>query len=149
MKFEREEYSESLIEEMRPLWQEHYNEIALYKDIPLNPNLLVYAGCAAAETLRIFTARDSSRLVGYQIFFVSPHPHYQQSIHAVQDIVYLSQAVRQGMNGYRFIKWCDDQLQKEGVQVVNQHIKAAHDFGVLLRRMGYRLQDLIYTRRLN
>lgn len=152
MKFSLEPYSDALIEEMLPLWQAHYDEVAHFKDIPLDPNLAVYAGIAANGNLRIFTARQWSEsginLVGYQVFFLNANPHYKTSFQAVQDILFLDESVRKGMTGYRFIKWCDAQLKAGGVQVAIQHVKAKHDFGRILERLGYGLQDLIYTRRL-
>ena len=51
--------------------------------------------------------------------------------------------------GGKFILWCDDELRKEGVQVVYHHIKAAHNWGKMIERLGYQLQDLIYCRRLD
>ena len=68
-------------------------------------------------------------------------------LYAVQDIVFIDPECRGG--GFKFIRWCDEQLRELGVNVVTHHIKAAHNFGPALERMGYTLQDLIYSRRLN
>ena len=98
--------------------------------------------------LRVFTARTpENELVGYAVYFVRPHLHYKSSLNAFQDILYIRKDVR-GLGG-SFIFWCDDQLRKEGVQVVAQHIKAAHNFGPLLEKVGYTLMDLIYVKRLD
>ena len=149
----KEEYSEKLIEEMLPLWKAHYDEIAHFKDIPLDPDLEVYKAIAKAGNLRIFTARqwvvNGIALVGYQVFFLKANPHYKTSLQAVQDILFMDESVRKGLTGYRFVRYCDGKLKDDGIQVVYQHVKSRHDFGHLLERLGYELQDVIYSRRLN
>lgn len=147
MKFALERYCQALIDEMTPLWKKHYDEIALYKDIPLAPNLTMYARAAEMGYLTIFTARQADKLVGYEVLFVSPHPHYQSAIMATQDILFLDKSMRGGLNGYKFIKWCDIQLRAMGVHLVMQHVKKNHDFSPLLMRMGYIEHDKIYSRR--
>lgn len=149
MIFARERYSEPLIIEMRPLWQKHHDETAAFKDIELNPNIHIYKESDKNGILRIYTVRRGTYLVGYQVFFVSPHPHTQQSLQAVQDILFIEKEARLGLVGYRFVQWCCAQLKTEGVDVMFQHISARYDFGHLLERAGFELVDLVYGRRLN
>ena len=145
--FSLEQISESLLGEFMPLLSEHYLEIAHYKDIPLDPDWDRYRAIAAAGALRIFTARDSGKLIVYSIFFVQRNPHYKTSLSAINDIIFIAKE-RRGF-GRRFIAWCDEQLREIGVQVVVHHIKAAHDWSPMLERMGYDFQDKIMTRRLD
>lgn len=155
--FQRESLTPALWHEAMPLLVAHYQEIAAYQDIPLEPDVSVYAASEAAGIIRCYTARnpcviegcnEPGALVGYALFFVRPNPHYKSSVQAVQDVIYLAPSVRGG-TGYRFIAWCDAQLKEEGVQAVYHHVKAAHDFGRLLERQGYDLVDLIYAKRLD
>lgn len=99
--------------------------------------------------LRVYSARSGEKnlLVGYAVFFVRHNMHYADSLQATQDILFVQKEFR-GRGG-EFIAWCDYQLKKEGVQAVYQHVKAKHNFGKLLERMGYELVDLIYTKRLD
>lgn len=149
MKFAREKYSDELVDEMWPLWKKHYDEVAAFKDILLDPDLKLYEGCAERNSLRIFTARNEDQLMGYQVFLVLQNSHYKSMTQAVQDILYIDPSMRKGMTGYRFIKWCDTQLASEEVQFVFQHVKAAHDFTGILERLGYKLHEKIMARRLN
>ena len=136
--------------EVLPLLQAHFEEIAHFQDIPLDPEWEVYDALEMNGALRIYTVRDNdATLVGYAVFFVRRSPHYRGSLQAVQDILFLVPALRGQMLGARFVRWCDDQLRVEGVQVVRHHVKAAHDFGPLLERLGYELEDRIYVRRLD
>ena len=146
--YQRENFTLELFNEALPLLKKHFDEISAFKDIPLDPDLEGYLKTDEAGMMRCFTMRTADNLlIGYAVFFVRFNPHYKNSLQAVQDIIYVHPAYR-GKGG-KFILWCDDQLRAEGIQVVYHHIKAAHNFGPMLERIGYKLVDLIYARRLD
>ena len=147
--YARECYSGMLVAELMPLLKAHYLEISANQDIPLDPEWSVYEGCEKNGTLRVYTVRAEGRLIGYEVLFVRANPHYRGSLQAVQDILFVSKEYRHGSLGYRLIKFADDELKKEGVQIVYHHVKAAHNFGPMLERLDYKLVDLIYARRLD
>jgi hypothetical protein len=141
------ESMESVIEEIKPLIEKHWEEIAHFKDIPLDPDYDSYGAGERLGKLRIFTVRlESGELIGYAVFYIGSL-HYQSTKTASQDILFVLPEHR-GLTGYRFIEYCDNQLRAEGTQVVYQHVKVAHDFGPLLRRIGYEAVDTLYARRL-
>lgn len=146
--FQRESIA-GLWGELHPLLDAHYHEISADKTIPLCPDTERYDQLDAAGVIHTYTARLEGELIGYAIFFVQPHLHYATTTHALQDVIFIAREHRRGTLGLRLIRYCDRQLQSEGIHVVHHHIKAAHNWGPILERMGYRLQDLIYTRRLN
>lgn len=146
--FAKEHFTDALWAELLPLLAEHWAEIAHYPDIPLSVDRATYDGADAAGLARIYTARREGALLGYALFFVRTNPHYQTSLQASQDVLYLHPSARGGA-GAKFIAWCDEQLRIDGVQAVYHHVKQAHNFGPLLERMGYELVDLIYARRLD
>lgn len=146
MKFAKE-FGRDIVEEIAPLLVLHYKEIAHYQDIPLEPALDKYLSIEDEGLLRVYTARKDGKLVGYSIYFIRHNLHYSSSKQALQDILFIHPEHR-GTGG-KLIAWCDEQLRAEGVQAVYHHVKAAHNFGPLLERMGYKLIDLIYARRLD
>lgn len=148
VRFAREALTDSLLSEMVPLLHAHWREIAHYSDIPLAPDFDAYRAMVASGALRVFTARDALGLVGYAVWIVRNAPHYAGSRQAVQDILFLEPAAR-GLNGIRFLRWCDQALAAEGVQVAHHHVKMAHNWGPILERMGYEAVDVIYSRRLD
>jgi hypothetical protein len=148
VRMQRETLNDMLWREAMPLLTEHWMEIAHYPDIPLDPDRAAYASAEAAGMLRCYTARRGATLVGYAVFLVRPNLHYRSSTQASQDVIYVDPSARGG-TGYRFIKWCDEQLAAEGIQAAYHHIKAKHNFGPMLERMGYELVDLIYAKRLD
>ena len=134
--------------EIMALSSEHYEEIAHYKDIALEPDEERYNQIEEGGMLRVFTLRNiDKKLIGYALFFVNKNLHYKSSKQAVQDVIFIRKENR-GRGG-RFIAWCDEQLKAEKVQVVYHHVKTKHDFGVLLERQGYECVDKIYGKRLD
>lgn len=129
------------------LLNKHYKEVAHYQDIPLDPDHETYLKIESLGNLRVFTCRDIAGLIGYAVFFIKKNMHYQSSLQGIQDIIFIEKESR-GF-GAKFIKWCDDQLRDEGVQVVYHHVKTAQNFGPMLERQGYELIDLIYGKRLD
>lgn len=140
---------ESVWDEIHPLLEAHYVEIAHYPDIALAPDYAYYRNAQRLGKLRIFTSRVGGRLVGYAIFFVNTHHHYKESLQAQQDILFVLPDYRGGLVGAKLIRYAEDLLREEDVQVVMHHCKKAHDLGPLFERLGYELMDMIYVRRLD
>ena len=138
-----------LWDEVMPLLQAHWHEVAHYPDIPLDPAMEEYDRMEAQGMIRCFTVRDCGRLVGYVAFFVRRNLHYQSSIQAMQDVLFLLPEYRRGMTGVRLIRHAERRLAAEGVNVVYHHAKRTNKVGELLERLGYELIDQIHGKRLN
>lgn len=142
----KETYDE-VIDEIKPLLENHWEEIALYKDkVPFSPNYFMYKDLEEKDILDIFTARtDENVLVGYCITFTMPHIHYSTTITSTVDILYIDPLYRGKMAGLRLIKFAENQLKEKGVKILFQHIKPEHDFSPLLKRIGYGKFEDIYS----
>lgn len=149
MNFKRER-AQDVWQEMMPLMQKHWEEIAHYKDIPLDPDLETYFKMEDAGILRVFTAReDDGKLVGYAVYFIKHNLHYKSSLQALQDIIYVDPSKR-GIFSPKFILWTEMQLASYGVQVVCQHIKVATPHTIeFFHKLGYSDIDLILGKRLD
>lgn len=147
--FALEPLTDGLQAEIQPLLEAHWKEIAHDLTIPLEPRWDIYHAMQATGTLKTFTARAEGKLVGYAVFFLNHNMHYASSLQALQDILFITPSLRRGSLGTRLIKFAEEQLKAIGVQVVLHHVKAKHNFGPLLERVGYSLVDLIYVKRVN
>jgi hypothetical protein len=79
------------------------------------------------------------------VFFVTPHLHYRTTIFAVNDVLYVDPAHRGSRAGVGLIKESERILKACGAQKVIWHVKQdICDFGPLLRRLGYGLEDVLY-----
>lgn len=138
-----------VIEEIAPLLEQHWREIAHYPDIPMRCDYATYLEMEARGQLRIYTVRNPA-LIGYGIFVVRHSLHYADSLQAVQDVIYLDPEHRLGRVGMRFVAWCEQQLKCEGVQVIVHHVKQKHPaLGRILEHQGYQIMDVLYTKRLD
>lgn len=148
VRFGREE-AKFVIDDIGSLMREHWEEVGHYRDIPLDPDFSKYRQAELAGTLRIYTARVIGVLIGYAVYFVGPALHYKTVKLAQQATLFLAPEQRRGTLGWRFIRWSEEQLRMEGVRIISQHVKKRRDFGSVLERHGYELQDYVYTKRLD
>lgn len=139
---------DGLWDELDPLIREHYEEIAHFKDIPLEPHREAYALMQKSGALRVFTARMDGVLIGYVIFTVAPALHYRSSVQAHEDVVFVSKEHRGTGVGLTLLKYAHASLEMEGVQVIYHHVKRAHPtLGKILEVMGFSPIDTIYGRK--
>lgn len=143
---------ESVIElwdELVPLFRAHYDEIAQHKDIPLDPDINAYKALEDCGEFRFFTARKDGELIGYAAFIVRHHLHYQRTLMAYCDVLFVAHEHRRGWVGTNLIEYADRQLADEGVEVVFHHVKTAHPkLGRLLESVGYVQAETIWNKRL-
>ena len=133
--------------EIEPLLLAHYDEIALHKEsIKLDVDWGKYEGLERNNALRVFTARDEGRLIGYSVFFLVWHPHYKSSLFAQNDVLYLSPEHRKGTAGIRLIDFSELRLRADGVLKVIWHVKCENDWSPILERKGYRKEEVIMAK---
>ena len=147
--YQQEIFADVLPEAM-PLLEAHWQELNNTPGVPLDINLDVYAQAHSAGSLRVFTARKSSNatLIGYSAVFVHRGLHNSQQ-QATQDVFYVVPEQRGGMVGTRLIKFAEDELRREGVQLAYTHSNVKNSLlGRLLMLLGYEPVSITYQRRL-
>lgn len=143
-KFNVEKFHD-VVEEIVPLWFDHWEEVATNKDkIPLDPDYEMYSTLEKMGRLLIVTMRDESVLVGYSFMFVGPHIHYKSTKVAQNDILYIKPSHRKGFAGIKLIKYSEEQCKMVGTTKVVWHIKTDHNFGKIMERLGYNLFEVNY-----
>jgi hypothetical protein len=134
--FQKEEFH-PFISEAKDLLKDHYNEIAQRTDIiKLDPDWKRYTKLYNANRLEVHTAREDGKLIGYSLWFLFYHIHYQHSFTATSDVLYLSPECRKGMAGIKFIKWTTEEIKKRKPQRILFHVKPFLDYGPILERLG-------------
>lgn len=140
-----EEDLKDCLEEMKPLLAIHWKEVAAYQDkIALDPDYERYLKMEAMDLIRTYVLRHDGKMVGYWVFFVSPHPHYKADRFAVNDIVYVDPEYRRTDLTPACFKAVESQLKAEGVSVVTYHMKTYKPFEVLLKGLGYDHLEHLY-----
>lgn len=135
------------LEEMKPLLEEHYSEIAMYKDkIELNPDYDTYFALEENGHLHIVTVRDEGKLIGYYVSYIHKNMHYQDHLFAVNDVLFLHPDYRGGTVAYRMIRYAEEQLKALGVSVIMLHMKVAYPFEELCQALGMDKAEYVYTK---
>lgn len=135
--------------EIQPLIEQHYEEIAFYKDMPLAPNRKIYDALETSGCLRCYTARTGGgELVGYYIAVVSPMLHYD-CLQAMEDVVFLRKDCRSQGAGLGLLRFAHAELAREfGTIMLMHHVKLGHPaLGEILKRDGFDAVDTIYCKR--
>lgn len=134
-------------ENVERLLYRHWEEIAHFKDIPLDVDWPVYETAEAAGKLRIYTVRDGGDLVGYAVYTLGQAPHYKGSLQAIQDVIFLAPEYRRGTAGIQLVAYADTMLKAEGAQVTYHHSKVRNPIDLILRRQRYELIERIWAKR--
>lgn len=143
----QQEFLETTHDEAKPLLNSHWGEIALNKDkIKLNPDWDAYESLEVQGKLKIFTARDDGRLVGYFVVIVGVNLHYKDHLFASNDILYLSPEYRKGFTGIKLIKFAEKYLKADGVSVLTINTKVHKPFDKLMDFLKFRKIERVYSK---
>lgn len=143
----QEERIADILDELIPLTQVHWKEIARHQDkIELDPDYDKYLLLEDMGMIYTYTIRIGGKLAGYAIFMVSPHLHYKQSTWAINDILYLQKENRGVMMGVKLIKFSELALKQRGVAVMTVHSKVDFDMSSLLERQGFERSESIHDK---
>ena len=91
--------------------------------------------------------KEDGKVIGYAFFITAYSIEYMESYQASLNNIFIHPDKRG--RGAKFISWCDQQLKDFGVQVVYHHVKAKNDYGLLLKRLGYDIMNIEYSKRLD
>lgn len=147
MNYQEEPLTEWLLNEIKPLLFEHWEEIAVNKDkIKLDPDYDSYLYLAKTGLLKVYTVRDNGKLVGYYSTLVTPHLHYRNNTYAINDLIFLIPEFRGKLVGLKLIKFAEQELKKLGVSVIMLHTKTEHSFSTIAERLGYSCVEETYSK---
>lgn len=136
-----------VINDVEPLLREHYDESSTDKAVlPLDPDWPHYYSLEEIGVLKIFTARMAGDLVGYAAFFVWPHHHSRLVTIAVCDVIFMRPSYRIGAGVCRFLRFIEQRMKDAGVKKVLFTVKTHVDWSPLLERVGYRLEEIGFTK---
>jgi GNAT superfamily N-acetyltransferase len=139
-----------ILDEIRPLLTRHWQEIATYPDIPLDPDFAAYDAIERAGLLVTYTVRENGVLIGYALFIIRPsHMHYKGHGWAINDIVWLSPEHRGQKIGEQLMDFVERDMAMRGIAVLHMRTKVLHPhLARLLDRRGYRLIEYGHEKRL-
>lgn len=135
--------------ELAELFPRHWAEIAVDKDIPLEPRYDVYLAMDAAGVVFLETVRDDRKLVGYFIGFITPGLHYESCSTCTEDIYWLAPEYRRGWVGVRLFRTVMSELRARKVQRLFVTTKVHAPIDRLLTFLGFKHVENGYSIRLD
>lgn len=134
------------LEEVKPLLERHWEELALNKDkVPLSPQYDVYIQRDALGQIMLVTLREAGELVGYFVGFVSPGLHYSTCLTLIMDIFWLAPEHRGKMGGLKLFKAVEREAKRRGVQRMFVGSKVHKDASKLFEALRYDKCEIYYT----
>lgn len=138
--------------------QAHYEELN-DKAFPLVPDWGRYYKLEELGMLHCYSAEavlapseeqgaarsGTTKLVGYAIFLSNPNIHYSTSTWGYEDIYYLAPEYRKGMNGVKWLRYFLGDMESR-VDKVIMGTKTKLEVGVILRRLGYKPFENLYSK---
>ncbi len=141
----------SLTEElprMGALLAAHWDEIARNKQlVVLKPDAERYRLLEQAGALLTIGAFDENdKMVAYSVNFIGHHLHYADLVYAENDVLFLAPAHRKGRLGLRLIKETEQRAKARGARMMVWHAKQDTSLERLLPRLGYGVQDVLFSK---
>lgn len=139
---------ENTLDELRPILDIHYRELAMHQEkVPLAPQYDLYIAHERAGHLIFQTVRDDGKLVGYFVGFVSPGLHYSETLTCRMDIFFIIPEYRgESMCGLKLFRGVEKELRNRGVQHWFVGCKIAADVAPLFRRLGFAPIETYYSK---
>ncbi len=136
--------------ELKAIYPQHWRELAVDSDIPLEPNYPGYLTLDKAGCVLLVTLRDGAKLVAYFIGFLFPEMHYVSCLACTGDIFYVLPEYRKSFGaGVQLFRAVEKALRLRGVQRWHVTSKLHKDSGALLRRIGFAAVEVHYSKRLD
>ncbi|MCA8948926.1 MAG: hypothetical protein KDE27_05445 [Planctomycetes bacterium] len=127
---------------------DHYREVSLDQDVPLEPDWLRFEALEVAGNLIALGAYVDGELVGYTANIVTRHLHYPLLM-CSNDVFYLAPGHRSFRNARKLIEATEVAAKSQGCDVVAMHAKCSSALEAILEHNpAWRVQDIIYTRRI-
>jgi hypothetical protein len=134
------------LDQFKQVCVDHYDEIETLKDFPLDPDYDTFEAIYRAGKMVYITAKDEGKLVGYMVFFITPHMHSKNCLTAHEDIYFLMPEYRKGRNGIKMFKLAEDYLKSIGVDLIISATKIKFDYSSLFKYLGYKPIDKVFTK---
>jgi len=145
--FREESFTEALLEEVASLTEDHWDEVANFKDtIKLAVDNEKYISLGLKKSCRLYTMRDDDRLVGYMSVLVDTHLHYKNDLFAFVDTIFIDIDYRKGASALYFMKLVENQMKLLDVKVMSYHIKVKADYPAIFKRLKFEKVEHIYSK---
>lgn len=147
--YQQETYAE-VIDEIKPLLEQHHQEVDIYSDkVKINPDYNSFQVLESLGMLDIYTARDSdanNALIGYCVTLIQKHHHYSDHVYAINDILYVDPEYRHTEVAPELISKVEERMVSLGVSVMTFNMKPYKPFKTLMDSLGFEESEIQYSK---
>ena len=134
----RQEFLDDVRGEVEALIQDHYDEVYPVRDVfDWDMDWDSYEKLEEHGLLRIFTARDDGKLVGYIWILITPNLHSKGSVLACDDGLFVAKDYRGKSVAKDLIQFAEMCLKEDGLKVFHIVGTTEKPIDALMQRMGY------------
>lgn len=134
-------------ENCNDLFKEHYEETALNKSVmKLLPNWEKYFALEQAGMILCLGAFLGDECIGYSINFFTNHMHYKEMFYLQNDLLFVAEEHRKTRVGLDLIRETEKQAFTRGAEMMLWHAKENTSLSLLMPRLGYKVQDIIFSK---
>lgn len=138
---------EEMLSQCQELFQKHWEELTLNKEVMvLNPDEDRYKGMEEAGMLLLLAATDEERIVGYSVNLIMPHLHYADCVICSNDLLFVDPQYRGTSLGIKLMKATENLAKDSGAKLMLWHAKQDTALEKLMPRMGYKVNDIIFSK---
>lgn len=134
------------LDELKPLFKPHFEELALNQDkVPLDPQYELYLHRESLGQVLLVVLREAGKIVGYFIGFVAAGMHYRTCLTLTMDIFWLHPDYRDGdsldeleahMLALQLFEAVRDEAKRRGVQRAFYGSKLHKDASRVFEELG-------------
>ena len=136
-----------IVEELKPLFAEHWREIGVdHEAIPMDMDYEMYDKYHEIGYLKITTVRADGVLVGYVFALLCPHLHYKSTLFALGDLYWLAPEHRKGAAGMRMFIEHEQYMRALGAKKMTTITKVFHNRVPMLEALGWKQQEIVMTK---
>lgn len=135
----------AILPQVEELWKEHFTETEGYRaSLGYNPNRESFLEYDRAGSLRLYTARDGTRLVG-QVGFLLYRSRHTQTMVASEDFFYVRPEVRGKGVATGLLRFALQDLRDEGIPQAAASEKLDDDARRVFEKVGFKLVARQYS----
>jgi N-acetylglutamate synthase-like GNAT family acetyltransferase len=136
-----------VVDEMKPLFVRHWQEIGVDRDVVLmDMDYEMYDKYHEIGYLKIVTVREAGKLVGYCMALLCTHLHYRSTLFGLGDLYYIAPEHRKGSAGLRMFMEMEKLMRSLGAKKLTTITKMHHDLSPMFEKLGWKSVEKTFSK---
>jgi len=145
----QQEFLIKVEKDIKPLILQHNQEVAYRGNPPLDPDWDTYFQIESQDKLRVFTARDDNKLVGYFVFILLDSLHYKGLKIAYHDLLFVLPEYRSHKIVIDLFQFAEKYLEEDGIDHILFNSTTIKPLDKLLERFGFTHTESVFIKKIS